>query len=121
MTLRKIRRIVRREHRQISCHGRGQREPGQSVSDDTDLHFDTFSLTLEGDALAPSFLAGDRLTVAPDVAPMPGDAVVVRLGEEYRCLRINADGDLWDAYGVHLRCDLSILCGVVLDRTPASH
>jgi hypothetical protein len=121
VALRKTRRIVRREHRQISPNGRGPRNHRQPASDDTDLRFDTFSLTLEGDALAPSFLAGDRLTVAPDIAPMPGDAVVVRLGEEYRCLRINADGDLWDAHGVHLRCDLSILCGVVLDRTPASH
>lgn len=59
----------------------------------------TFSLRLEGNALAPGLREGDLLTISPCTSPLPGDAVVVRINGRFGCMRINADGDLWDAFG----------------------
>ena len=77
----------------------------------------SFALVLEGDALAPDFLDGDLLTVAPDVAPLPGDAVVVVIAGKYGCMRINADRDLWDGKGGFVPKGFYTVEGVVLDRT----
>ena len=78
----------------------------------------TFVLKLEGNALVPDFIDGDLLTIAPDVLPLPGDAVVAIIQGKYGCMRVNADGDLWDNKGGFVPRGFYEIAGVVLDRTP---
>jgi hypothetical protein len=78
----------------------------------------SFALILEGNALAPDFMDGDLLTVATDALALPGDCVVALVGSTYRCMRLNADGDLWDGKGGFVPRGFYSLVGVVLDRTP---
>lgn len=75
-------------------------------------------LLLEGDALAPAFQNGDLLTVSLTALPLPGDAVVAQIGGKYGCMRLNADGDLWDACGGFVPQGVYAVAGVVLDRQP---
>ena len=58
-----------------------------------------FALILDGDALAPNFEDGDLLTVSTDTLALPGDCVVAQVGASYRCMILNADGDLLDHRG----------------------
>ena len=77
---------------------------------------ETFSLRLEGSALAPGLHDGDLLTISSTTSPLPGDAVVVRIDGRFGCMRINADGDLWDAFGGFVPAGSYTIAGVVLER-----
>ncbi len=79
-------------------------------------HSGTFSLLLEGNALAPDFRDGDLLTISPNISPHPGDAVVMRIDGRYGCMRINADGDLWDAFGGFVPVGAYTIEGVVIEH-----
>lgn len=78
-----------------------------------------FTLVLEGDALTPEFQDGDLLTISPHLLPLPGDTVVARIDSRYGCMRLNADGDLWDANGGFVPQGRYSVAGVVLSRRPA--
>ncbi|MES2460847.1 MAG: S24 family peptidase [Armatimonadota bacterium] len=78
----------------------------------------SFALILSGDALAPDYLDGDLLTVATNIEPVPGDAVVALIAGSYRCAKMNADGDLWDNQGGGAEKGKYSIAGVVTHRTP---
>jgi len=50
----------------------------------TDQQFSrsAFALEIKGDSMLPKFEPGDRVIIDPDVAPLPGDFVVAKNGEE---------------------------------------
>ena len=66
---------------------------------DLELSGGAFGLEIKGDSMLPEFKPGDRVIIDPAVAPLPGDYVVAKSGEEeatikkYRPRGINERGD----------------------------
>ena len=49
---------------------------------DLDLSTTAFALEIKGDSMQPEFKAGDRVIIDPAIAPMPGDFVVAKNGDD---------------------------------------
>ncbi|MDU3815762.1 LexA family protein [Mixta hanseatica] len=47
-----------------------------------DLSDSAFTLIIKGDSMKPEFREGDAVVIDPEVAPLPGDFVVAKNGEE---------------------------------------
>lgn len=66
---------------------------------DLDLSMNAFALRIKGDSMMPEFREGDTVIIDPSVAPLPGDYVVAKNGDneatfkKYRPRGINERGD----------------------------
>ena len=66
---------------------------------DLDLSINAFALRIKGDSMMPEFHEGDTVIIDPSVAPLPGDYVVAKNGDneatfkKYRPRGINERGD----------------------------
>lgn len=49
---------------------------------DLKLSVHAFALEIKGDSMLPEFKPGDRVIIDPDVAPLPGDFVAAKNGED---------------------------------------
>lgn len=65
---------------------------------DLELSQNAFALRIKGDSMLPEFREGDTVIIDPSVAPMPGDYVVAKNGEneatfkKYRPRGMNDNG-----------------------------
>lgn len=66
---------------------------------DLELSMNAFALRIKGDSMMPEFREGDTVIIDPSVAPLPGDYVVAKNGDneatfkKYRPRGINERGD----------------------------
>ena len=66
---------------------------------DLDLSINAFALRIKGDSMMPEFREGDTVIIDPSIAPLPGDYVVAKNGDneatfkKYRPRGINERGD----------------------------
>jgi SOS-response transcriptional repressor LexA len=54
----------------------------ETIMTDVEVSESAFGLEIRGKSMEPDFLEGDRVIVDPRVAPLPGDFVVAKNGEE---------------------------------------
>jgi SOS-response transcriptional repressor LexA len=107
--------------RQVDPSHPEQHMTGANQSDDCSGG-ESFALRVLGDSMAPEFVEGEIIIIEPDGALRDGSFVLAQANGEWIFRQLARAGDGWclralnPAYPKQALCDLSAVCGVVIQK-----